>query len=69
MIINAIAAVNILKINKMEIIKEPLDIDFVVENRLLTKEEVQQISDYISLQKKKKASKNNTKVNVPESKI
>lgn len=69
MIINAIAAVNILKINKMEIIKEPLDIDFVVENRPLTKEEVQQISDYISLQKKKKASKNNTKVNVPESKI
>jgi hypothetical protein len=37
----------------MAIIKEPLDVDFVVENRTLTKEEEKQISEYILSQKKK----------------
>jgi uncharacterized coiled-coil DUF342 family protein len=44
---------NILKINKMKIVKEPLNVDFVVENRPLTKEEEKQISNYILSQKKK----------------
>jgi hypothetical protein len=49
----------------MGIIKEPLDVDFVVENRSLTKEEEKQISEYILSQKKKKENKNisNPRVN------
>lgn len=41
----------------MGIIKEPLNVDFVVENRPLSKEEEKQISDYIIAQKKKVAKK------------
>jgi hypothetical protein len=37
----------------MKIVKEPLNVDFVVENRPLTKEEEKQISNYILSQKKK----------------
>jgi hypothetical protein len=37
----------------MGIIREPLNVDFVVENRQLTKEEEKQISSYINSQKKK----------------
>jgi hypothetical protein len=44
----------------MGIVKEPLNIDFVVENRPLTKEEEKQISEYIASQKKKRELKNNT---------
>jgi hypothetical protein len=51
---------NILKINKMGIVKEPLNIDFVVENRHLTKEEEKQISEYIISQKKKRELKNSS---------
>jgi hypothetical protein len=40
----------------MGIVKEPLNIDFVVENRPLTNEEVKQISNYILSQKKKTKS-------------
>jgi|JI6StandDraft_1071083.scaffolds.fasta_scaffold60260_3 hypothetical protein len=53
----------------MRIIKEPLNIDFVVENRPLTKEEERQISEYISFQKKKRESKNNTKTRVSKTKL
>lgn len=53
--------VNTLKIKKMGIVKEPLNIDFVVDNRPLTKEEEKQISDYIASQKKKREQKRNTK--------
>jgi len=60
--------VNILKIKKMRIVKEPLDIDFVVENRPLTKEEERQISEYISSQKKKRESKNNTNSRISKNK-
>lgn len=37
----------------MGIIKEPLEIDFEVENRPLTKDEEKLISDYIKSQKEK----------------
>lgn len=52
----------------MGIVKEPLNIDFVVENRPLTKEEEKQISEYISSQKNKKELKENTKRRVSEKK-
>lgn len=42
----------------MGIVKEPLNIDFVVENRPLTKEEEKQISEYILSQKNKREMKN-----------
>lgn len=45
----------------MGIVKEPLNIDFVVENRLLTTEEEKQISEYIISQKLKKEIKETTK--------
>lgn len=53
--------VNTLKIKKMGIVKEPLHIDFVVDNRPMSKEEEKQISDYIASQKKKREQKRNTK--------
>jgi hypothetical protein len=40
----------------MGIVKEPLNVDFIVENRPLTKEEEKQISNYILSQKKKQKS-------------
>lgn len=43
----------------MGIVKEPLHIDFVVENRPLTKAEEKQISDYITSQRKKGELKHN----------
>lgn len=51
--------VNILKTENMGIVKEPLNVDFVVENRPLTKEEEKQISDYIISQKNKRELKKN----------
>ena len=41
----------------MGIAKEPLNVDFVVENRPLTKDEENQISEYIIAQKKKQGLK------------
>lgn len=41
----------------MGIVKEPLNVDFVVENRPLTKEEEKMISEYIACQKNKKELK------------
>lgn len=41
----------------MGIVKEPLTIDFVEENRPLTKEEEKQISEYIISQKNKRELK------------
>ena len=41
----------------MGIVKEPLNVDFVVENRPLTKEEEKQISEYINSQKNKREIK------------
>ena len=45
----------------MGIVKEPLHVDFVVDNRQLTKEEEKQISEYIASQKKKKELKRTIK--------
>jgi hypothetical protein len=44
----------------MRTVKEQLEIDFVVVNRPLTKEEEKLISDYISAQKKKKGARKKT---------
>lgn len=41
----------------MGIAKESLNVDFVVENRPLTKDEENQISEYIIAQKKKQGLK------------
>ena len=41
----------------MEIIKEPLNIDFEVDNRPLTKEEEKKISDFIKLKKEQQIKK------------
>lgn len=41
----------------MGIIKEPLEIDFEVDNRPLTKEEEQMISDFIRLKKEQQSQK------------
>jgi len=46
----------------MGIIKEPLEIDFEVENRPLTKDEEKLISDFIKAQKEKiKLQENNAR--------
>jgi hypothetical protein len=45
----------------MGLIKEPLNVDFVVENRLLTQQEEMQISLYIASQKKYKDESNKNK--------
>ena len=52
----------------MGIVKEPLNIDFVVENRPLTKEEERQISEYIISQKNKNGIKENTKLKTAKTK-
>ncbi|MCB0745796.1 MAG: hypothetical protein KDC67_17975 [Ignavibacteriae bacterium] len=44
----------------MGLIKEPLDVDFVVESRPLTKEEEKAISDFIKADKAKRLSKKRT---------
>lgn len=41
----------------MGLIKEPLDVDFVVESRPLTKEEEKAISEFIKADKEKRSSK------------
>ncbi|MGC4128089.1 MAG: hypothetical protein QM564_00715 [Bergeyella sp.] len=41
----------------MGLIKEPLDVDFVVESRALTKEEEKAISEFIKADKAKRLSK------------
>lgn len=41
----------------MGIVKEPLDVDFVVDPRPLTKEEEQAISKFIKADKEKRLSK------------
>ncbi|MBW7838065.1 MAG: hypothetical protein H3C36_00175 [Chitinophagaceae bacterium] len=41
----------------MGIIREPLDVDFVVDSRPLTKEEEKAISDFIKSHKEKQKSK------------
>lgn len=52
----------------MGIVKEPLNIDFVVENRPLTKEEEKQISEYIISQKKKRELKDNSNSRISKTK-
>ena len=52
----------------MGIVKEPLEIDFVVENRRLTKEEEKLISDYIASQKKKGESRTSTNSRISKTK-
>jgi len=49
--------VNILKHNDMGLIKEPLDVDFVVDPRPLTKEEENAISEFIKADKEKRLVK------------
>ncbi|MES2619044.1 MAG: hypothetical protein V4613_14300 [Bacteroidota bacterium] len=41
----------------MRLIKEPLDIDFVVDSRTLTKKEEKAISDFIHADKEKRKQK------------
>ena len=53
----------------MGIVKEPLHIDFVVDNRPLTKEEERQISEYIISQKNKKEIKGTTNRKIIKTKI
>ena len=45
----------------MGIIKEPLEIDFEVDNRPLTKEEEKMISDFIRLRKEQQNQKSKPK--------
>lgn len=52
----------------MGIVKEPLNIDFVVENRPLTKEEEKQISEYINSQKNKRGLKENANRRISKTK-
>jgi hypothetical protein len=61
--------INILKMIKMGLIKEPLDVDFVVDSRPLTDEDKRAISAFIQAHKAKvkKSSARKTKV-VPKSK-
>lgn len=42
----------------MGLIKEPLDVDFEVESRPLTKEEEKAISEFIKVDKAKRLAKN-----------
>lgn len=50
----------------MGIIREPLDVDFYVESRPLTKEEQKKISDYIKSDKQKRKRINASKKNYAE---
>ena len=52
----------------MGIVKEPLNVDFVVENRSLTKDEERQISEYILSQKKKIENKTVSKARTSKTK-
>ncbi len=45
----------------MGLIREPLDVDFVVDPRPLTKDEKRMISDFIKADKAKRKSKNLSK--------
>ncbi|HFK5570048.1 TPA: hypothetical protein ACG0AO_001855 [Elizabethkingia meningoseptica] len=45
----------------MGIIKEPKDIDFIIQSRPLTKEEQNEISEFIRMRKAQKAVKRNSK--------
>lgn len=45
----------------MGLIKEPLDIDFFVDPKPLTKNEIKQISDYIKADKEKRKLKTSKK--------
>jgi hypothetical protein len=45
----------------MGLIREPLDVDFVVDPRPLTEKEKKMISDFIKTDKEKKKSKKTTK--------
>lgn len=45
----------------MSLIKEPLDVDFVVESRPLTKEEEKAISEFIKADKARRLAKKRNK--------
>jgi hypothetical protein len=47
----------------MGLIKEPIEVDFYVDPRPLTKEEEKRISDFIKADKKKNKRKNKIKIN------
>jgi len=48
---------NILKHHDMGLIKEPLDVDFVVDSRPLTEAEKKAISEFIKADKEKRLAK------------
>lgn len=50
----------------MGLIKEPLEVDFIVDSRPLTKDEEIAISEYIKLDKEMRASETKIKVSVPD---
>lgn len=52
----------------MALIKEPLDVDFVVDPRPLTKAEEKAISDFIRADKEKRKLKERRKKNVSKQK-
>ncbi|WP_077564420.1 hypothetical protein [Elizabethkingia meningoseptica] len=59
---------NTLKIKTMGIIKEPKDIDFIIQSRPLTKEEQNEISEFIRMRKAQKAAKRNSKPQIKTNK-
>ncbi|GLU54093.1 hypothetical protein [Dyadobacter frigoris] len=48
----------------MGLIKEPLEVDFIVDSRPLTTDEETAISEFIKSDKEKKSLETNTKVSV-----
>ncbi|OPC01078.1 hypothetical protein BAS10_02050 [Elizabethkingia meningoseptica] len=52
----------------MGIIKEPKDIDFIIQSRPLTKEEQNEISEFIRMRKAQKAAKRNSKLQIKTNK-
>ncbi len=52
----------------MGLIKEPLEVDFLVDSRPLTKEEEIAISEYIKADKAKRELKKKRKIKTPKAK-
>ena len=52
----------------MGLIREPLDVDFVVESRPLTKAEEKAISDFIRADKEKRTQKEERKTRITKQK-
>lgn len=52
----------------MSLIKEPLEVDFVVDSRKLTQAEEKAISDFIKADKAKRSSKKRSSLSVQKAK-